>query len=687
MTAREEPTRPLRDEMLENQKIIDELNAKLARKTDEVRIIQQISSELNSTLELGRILDIILNALDSVLGFHHAMILLADEAGQILTLAASRGYGAAEVGAEIPVGRGVFGVVAGRRRIMRMGNIRSQMAYLSTVRARMLAAGQGDGIGEGGKLPGLADAESQMGIPLIVKDRLIGVLGVEGARPNAFNELDEVLLSIVANQVANALDNARLHQATIDRSRALDAANAELSALNATLESKVGERTRELSQTLATLSREKEMSENLLMRMAPPAVIPLMREDKLVARHLGATVLFTDLKGFTAYSAGMEPDEMFAQLNAFFSWAGEIIGRYRGYVNKTIGDGVMALFGVPFESATHQTDAVLAALAMQREIREQFPFNMRIGINSGTITAGMLGPRDKSLYDVLGDAVNIASRMEAVSPVGGIAVSQATRELLGPRFAVEALGEREIEGVGTVACFNVLGLCRVADDTRRVDPTSRFASDHLAAIDEVEAFKRERLAMVDFPSIQARDAALNHNEAVASFALALSRQLRAAGGDRQAIDEDALVAAALLHDVGKHALDPARLNETSPSKDARERLRRELLDQTLAILDRVGRSALKPAIEDFYRFEATRGEDGAFEPMIEMLVAADIYDTLTAPKAHRGVPWRIVGALGELQRLPYRQGRGCAAFDAFVDLMKPKDASLAMRPPSDVLIR
>jgi adenylate cyclase len=121
--------------------------------------------------------------------------------------------------------------------------------------------------------------------------------------------------------------------------------------------------------------------------MAPHDVIPLMLDDKLVAQRLQVSVLFTDLEGFTAYSSGMEPDEIFPQLNHFFSRTGEIIQRYRGYVNKTNGDSVMALFDVPFESSTHCTDAVLVGLAMQDKHQGEFPFNVRIGINSGTVTA------------------------------------------------------------------------------------------------------------------------------------------------------------------------------------------------------------------------------------------------------------------------------------------------------------
>ena len=688
MSARDEAAGSLRDRMVENQRIIDELNAQLARKTDEVRIIQEISSEINSTLELDRILEIILDAMDSVLGFSHSMILLAEDGGETLTVGASRGYPESGIGAELPVGQGVLGVVAKRRRIMRMGNIQSQMAYLSAVRERMEAVGEGDKLQASARLPGLDKVQSQIGIPLVVKDRLVGVFGVESADANAFDELDEMLMSIVANQVANAIDNARLHQSEIDRARQLDGANAELSRMNETLEASVEERTAELSTALDEVRREKGLSEDLLRRMAPPAVIPLMLEDKLEARRLEVTVLFTDLQGFTAYSAGMEPDEVFSQLNDFFSWAGDIVQRYRGYVNKTNGDGIMALFGVPFESATHGTDAALAGVAMQAGLRDRFAFDMRIGINTGTVTAGMLGPRDTSLYDVLGEAVNLAARMETLSPVGGVAVSPATADGLKPCFDLESLGQQEVKGVGAMSCFNVTRIKGVAEDTRRIDATSRFAAQYLPLIDEIEGYKRDRLGMVDLTSIQARDAALNHNEAVASFALALLREMRAGDGSAlDGVDEDELVLAALLHDVGKHAIEPAALNHPSPGAEARDRLRRELLDNTLAALERLGLQSLAPVIGELYRLEGTRGAEGEYGPAAEILAAADIYDALTAPKIYKGTPWRIVGALEELLRLPYCRTADRPVFQAFVELMKPKDTPVSGRRREQVILR
>jgi adenylate cyclase len=685
-----EPAVPsIRDQLVDNQKIVDRLNAELARKTNEVRIIQQISSEISSTLDLDRILAISLDAMETVLGFRHSMILVAGGAESVLTVAASRGYDGGRTGAEIPLGQGVLGVAARRRRIVRMGNVATQRAYLAGVRARTQAAGQAT-LEPVVEMPGLADAQSQLAIPLIVKDRLVGVLGVESATANAFDELDEMLLSIVGNQVATGIDNARMHLNAIERSRQLDAVNAELSRLNETLEASVQARTAELSAALDQVRREKGLSETLLRRMAPPEVIPLMLQDRLLAQRLDVAVMFTDVVDFTAYSSGMEPDEVFSQLNEFFGAAGEIIGRYRGYINKTNGDGIMALFGVPFESATYQTDAVLAALAIQRETGTQFPFGMRVGINTGTVTAGMLGPPDKSLYDVIGDAVNLASRVEALCPRGGVTVSPSSEDVLKPWFQLDKLEEQEVKGVGRIACLNVLGLKAIAEDRRRVDPTSRFAADYLPVIKEVEAMKRERLGVIDFISLQARDLALQHNETVASYAVALLRMLRADSTDAErwrAVDEGALMTAALLHDAGKHVIGPARLNDRGLDGAGRERLRRDLLDATLQTLGQIGADSSAPLIVDLYRFEATRGAEGEFSSAVELLAAADIYEALTAPKLYKGSPWRIVGALAELMRLPYCQSQQRPVFTAFTELMKPSGAVIAPRARPDVLIR
>ena len=427
----------VREQMLQNQEVIDDLNSKLARKSEEVKILQQISTEIVATLELDKILNTILAAMDSVLGFEHCMILLAAQTEEDkLVLTASRGYEDSGVGVEVPFGQGVIGIAAKKRRMMRMGNIQTQLAYQANVRKRMQEVDGGDTVQEMAKLPGLENAQSQIAIPLLVQDKLVGLFAVESEKGNAFDELDGVLLSIVANQVASAINNARLHQQEIERSVQLDEAVGELSHLNETLEAKVDNRTAELSRALEEVKHEKKLSEGLLNQMAPPEVIPAMMEDKLEAAKISSTLMFTDLENFTEFTSGMEPDEIFSCLNHYFSWAGDIISRYRGYLNKTNGDGTMALFGAPSGNSTHPTDAVLVGLALQSEVRDHIPLNMRIGINTRTIATGLLGPQNKGLYDVLGDAVNTASRMEGICPSGGVTISGDTYDLVKPYFDI-----------------------------------------------------------------------------------------------------------------------------------------------------------------------------------------------------------------------------------------------------------
>src|SRR5262249_41853689 len=198
----------LRDEIVRNQETIDRLNRDLAKRTRDVRIIQQISSEITSTLDLQEVLGVVLGAMERVLGFRHCMLLLAEPAGDALVVAATRGYPAPSGDVRIRLGDGVIGVVAERRTPMRVGNVGVSLRYLQAIRARMQAAGEAPPGDDTVGLPGLPDVQSQLALPLLVKDRLVGVLAVESPKPNAFDELDEVLLRIVGNQAATAIDHA-----------------------------------------------------------------------------------------------------------------------------------------------------------------------------------------------------------------------------------------------------------------------------------------------------------------------------------------------------------------------------------------------------------------------------------------------------------------------------------------------
>ena len=261
----------LKRNIIENQKVIDELN----RKTREVNIIQEISSEINSILDLSGILSSILKSLERVFQFKHSLILLINEDGDSLKVTASHGYPEKGIGAEVKFGQGVIGVVAKRKKIMRMGNIGVQLAYNSSVRQQMEDSGKQEILKDKIKLPGLPKLQSQVAIPLLAKDKLIGVLAVESELTNVFDERDELIITIIANQAASAIENARLYELEKLRISQLHAVNEDLRKLNESLEEKVEERTLEVlkqkeiveeknRQVLASITYAKRIQNTIL---------------------------------------------------------------------------------------------------------------------------------------------------------------------------------------------------------------------------------------------------------------------------------------------------------------------------------------------------------------------------------------------------------------------------------------
>jgi signal transduction histidine kinase len=230
----------------ESVKGSDDLVARLAQKSAEVNILRRVALDFNSTLDLDQIYDIVLRTYE-FFGFRHSIILLLENADR-LRVVASHGYENQPLGGTVAVGTGVIGTVAKRRRLMRVNNLRSQRAYFATIRSQMEEAGRTGELGQMVPVPGLADADSQIAIPLMIKDRLIGVFSVESREQKPFSDHDETLIAIVASQAASAIQNALLYRSVEERRQELAEAHERLEQLNETLEERVRTRTRELEQ-------------------------------------------------------------------------------------------------------------------------------------------------------------------------------------------------------------------------------------------------------------------------------------------------------------------------------------------------------------------------------------------------------------------------------------------------------
>jgi adenylate cyclase len=164
------------------------------------------------------------------------------------------------------------------------------------------------------------------------------------------------------------------------------------------------------------------------------------------------SILFCDVRDFTSYAAGAEAKDMVGRLNSLFEVVVPVIGAQGGHVDKFEGDGLMAVFGAPEPYRDHAARAVRAGLEIDRRVNqlgEGGPFELGVGINTGRVVAGSVGGGGRLNFSVIGDAVNVASRVESATRSTGDAVlmTEATRAKLGTGFDVQPRGEHELKGM------------------------------------------------------------------------------------------------------------------------------------------------------------------------------------------------------------------------------------------------
>ncbi len=217
----------------------------------------------------------------------------------------------------------------------------------------------------------------------------------------------------------------------------------------------------------SAIQTEKDISEALLLNILPAEVADELKlNGKSEAQHFeSATILFSDFKSFTAISEHLSPAELVEELNYCFKAFDQIMMEYNLEKIKTIGDAYMAAGSLPKDNTAKAADVVMAGLEMQKVIinrkaerdAEKLPaFEMRLGINTGPVVAGIVGVK-KFQYDIWGDAVNIASRMETSGEVGQVNISQATYDIIKEdiRFAFIPRGKVDAKGKGEMHMYFV----------------------------------------------------------------------------------------------------------------------------------------------------------------------------------------------------------------------------------------
>ena len=220
---------------------------------------------------------------------------------------------------------------------------------------------------------------------------------------------------------------------------------------------------REVTRAEAAMEVEYKRSEALLANILPASVAEKLKDPahRTIADHYNdASVMFTDIAGYTERASDMDPTDLVRFLDRLYTTFDRLVDRHGLEKIKTTGDGYMVVSGVPTPRPDHVEAIAALALDMSRAVAglrdpQGNPVPLRMGIASGPVVAGVVGAR-RFFYDVWGDAVNVASRMESTDPLGHIQVPQNVYERLHHAFILEERGEVEVKGKGVMRTWFLL---------------------------------------------------------------------------------------------------------------------------------------------------------------------------------------------------------------------------------------
>ena len=228
------------------------------------------------------------------------------------------------------------------------------------------------------------------------------------------------------------------------------------------------------------LIKEKEKSENLLANILPKNI-----EDELKStgkatscKFKMVTVLFADIQGFTKIAEQMNPEKLIDELDKFYFQFDSVVEKYNIEKIKTIGDAYMAAGGIPIKNRTNPVEVVLAALQMQKYMKELKKtkadiWDLRIGIHTGSVIAGVVGQK-KFSYDIWGDTVNTASRMESSGEIGKVNISVTTYELVKDLFQCRYRGKMPVKYKGDIEMYFVTGIKPEFQAFDEITPNDEF---------------------------------------------------------------------------------------------------------------------------------------------------------------------------------------------------------------------
>ena len=336
----------------------------------------------------------------------------------------------------------------------------------------------------------------------------------------------------------------------------------------------------EIEKQKLLLEEEKEKLETLLLNVLPESTVEeLKMKGKATARNYNkVTVMFTDFKGFTKIAESLAPAELVSKLDSFFIKFDEVIEKHNIEKIKTIGDAYMCAGGIPIRNKSNPIDVVLAGLEIQRVMREfnltlkdkgEDPWGLRLGIHTGIIIAGVIGIK-RFAYDIWGDTVNVASRIETNGEVGMVNVSEVTYEEVKDFFECEYRGKINAKNKGEIDMYYIHRIKPyLSVDGKGTEPNDTFWEYvNLALFSPVEYHRAEDNIIEKLETMLPKSLhyhSVGHTKDVCSAVERIALQ-------EGIFNEDiyALKMAALYHDAG--FIEKYQNNEAIGAKMAREDL-------------------------------------------------------------------------------------------------------------------
>jgi len=392
----------------------DQQIEQLERNNRSLVLLYKLSEKLMFSVSLNELLDLILDLIFQSIDAERGFLMLMDEGGNLIPKAI-RYRDASSKGIEkITISQSIFNRVT-----------KDRVAVLSSDAMVDPRFSHGESI----RMHGIRSA---MCVPLWREKDIIGIIHLDTfKRANQFTENDLELLTAMANLASIGIEQARLNE---------------------------------------KIMREMQIRNNL-ERFHSPDVINTIMEESVEGGSLSqrveeklATVLFVDIQNFTHLTERLSAPQVASLLNEYFSIMTDIVFEYDGTLDKYIGDGIMAIFGAPYSHGNDAEKALLAALKMRRELKrlmshkdETERFDVRIGINSGTVMAGYIGSMKRLEYSVLGDVVNVASYLESIAKPNEILIGEETSRLVKNSFLLEEAGRKRVKkGTSEVRYYRVL---------------------------------------------------------------------------------------------------------------------------------------------------------------------------------------------------------------------------------------